>query len=66
MCVCIHTHIQPYIYGYLSLGLPTIKMLLYETLSCTHSVSQKSKSVPQSVMLKKLNGSMKTYKTFEN
>ena len=31
-----------------------------------HSVSQKSKSIPQPVMLKKLklNGSMKTYNTF--
>ena len=33
-----------------------------------HSVSQKSKSMPQPVMLKKLkvNGFMKTYKTFQN
>ena len=31
-----------------------------------HSISQQSKSMPQPVMLKKLkmNGSMKTYKTF--
>ena len=33
---------------------------------CGHSISQLSKSMPQPVMLKelKLNGSMKTYKTF--
>ena len=33
-----------------------------------HSISQESKSMPQPVMLKKLklNGSMKTYKTFQN
>ena len=33
-----------------------------------HSISQQSKSMPQPVTLKKLklNGSMKTYKIFEN
>ena len=61
-----HTYTAIYIYGYQSLSLPTIKMLLCENLSCIHLVSQKYKSVPQPVMLKKLNGSMKTYKTFEN
>ena len=31
-----------------------------------HSISQESKSITRLVMLKKLNGSMETYKTFKN